>query len=37
MCRGDFAEAGNITAKTQAIADTYEDEGSLTKYPENLA
>jgi class 3 adenylate cyclase/tetratricopeptide (TPR) repeat protein len=36
ICRGDFAEAGRIAAKTRAIADEYEDEGSLTKYLENL-
>jgi tetratricopeptide (TPR) repeat protein len=36
ICRGDFAEAGRIAAKARSIAEAYEDEGSLTKYLENL-
>jgi len=36
ICGGDFAEARTIAAKTRVIAEAYEDEGSLTKYLENL-
>jgi class 3 adenylate cyclase/tetratricopeptide (TPR) repeat protein len=37
ICQGDFEEAKKIEARTREIAETYGDEGSLTKYLENLA